>query len=375
MSHPQNNRIAAEIAEVLKNEPFVTDIQLRENAPIFIKSPKGLTRLGSKPVTKNEITDFFYFVAPSQDGNAGDGWRTRIKGATNDFNASITLVESRRRLRLNGFQWSGAHLFGAAVRCQPADVPPMESLGVPEIMKTFLEGKGLVLVTGPTGSGKSTTLASAIDYLNNSKTAYNIITIEDPIEYEIASKSSLVTQREVGTGSLESMSGGVLSALRQNPDVIAIGEMRDRETVAVALRAASSGHLVLASMHTNSAKDTAEAILNVFEGEEVAIKAQMLSSVLQGIISQQLVPTTDKTAFVLVTEVLIVDRAVRTAIKNRSFTELANTMDVPSGENPSYSLNYELANFVNDGQITREAALIASYDPEGLRKKLGIIKS
>lgn len=374
MTDPQQNRIAAEISKVLDKEPFVTDIQLREGAPIFVKSPKGLTRLESAPLTKADLSAFFYLISPAQ-GGGGDEWKTRLKGPTNDFNNSYSMPDCAKRLRINGFEWSGAPKYGAAVRVQPATIPPMEKLGVPEIMKTFLDGKGLVLITGPTGSGKSTTLAAAIEYLNNSKFAYNIITVEDPIEYEISSKNSLVTQREVGTGSLKSMHDGVISALRQNPDVISIGEMRDRETVSVALRAASSGHLVLASMHTNSAKDTAEAILNVFEGEEVATKAQMLSSVLLGIISQQLVPTADEDAFVLVTEVLIVDRQVRNAIKDRKYIELANMMDVPSGDNSSYSLNYDLANFVNDGQITQKAALMATYDPEGLKKKLGIIKT
>jgi twitching motility protein PilT len=373
MSNLQN-RIAAEIAQAVQADRNITDIQIREGSQIFYKSPKGLVRSNTPVVTKDELAAFFDFVTANHARTSH--WRERIKNApTGDFNEAINLPGSEKRLRINGFESGSKHGLAAAIRCQPTTVPTMETLGVPEIMKFFLETKGLVLVTGPTGSGKSTTIASSVQYLNNGKYPRNINTIEDPIEYEIASKNCLVTQREVGTGHLRSMSDGVISSLRQNPNVIVVGEMREKETISASLRGASSGHLVLASMHTNNARDTVEAILSVYQGPEIEVKAAALASRLQGIISQQLVPLRDQSAYVLATELLIVNTQVRNAIRTMNFTEFVNLMDSSRGDNSSYTLNAELETLVRDNQITQEAALVASYDPDDLKKRLGLISN
>lgn len=366
------NRIASQIAEAIGNTNQLTDIHIRQDSSLFFKGPAGLNKSTEAPVTRQEIEQFFDFL--TEHRAEGDRWRDRIVCSKGDFNEAIT-VDKKYRLRVNGFYWGEKKELGASIRCQPCDVKNMDVLGVPEIMKFFLENKGLILVTGPTGAGKSTTIAAAIEYLNHSETPRNIITIEDPIEYEISSKSCLITQREVGKGYLASMADGVVSALRQNPDVIVVGEAREKDTISTMLRAAASGHLVLGSMHTNNARDTVEAILSVYQGEEVGVKAAALASRLVGVVSQQLVPRKDRKSFILATEVLIINNAVRNAIRTQDYTQFTNLMNESRESRSSYTLNSELAEMVRNDQVSKEDAIAATYDPDGLRKALGVIGS
>lgn len=365
-------KIAGIIADAIKVDPNISDFHIREGAPIYCKSPSGLRILYKEAVSKVDIMAFFSFVTEHRKGEAP--WQKRMENPRGDFNDTIT-IDGSTRIRVNGFYFSEKKKLAAAIRCQPVKVKPMEKLGIPEIMKYFVEQRGLVLVTGPTGSGKSTTMASAIEYMNSSAAgradiARNIITIEDPIEFEFESDNCLITQREVGTGYLTSMNDGVISALRQNPNVICIGEVREKDTISATLRAASSGLLVLASIHTSSARDTVESMLSVFEGEEAKSKAATLANCLVGIISQQLVAKADKSGYVLVTELLTVTPHVRNAIRAMDYSQFPNLMSSSSGAFSSYTLNSELCTFVSENQITKEAAMMATYDVEELRKLL-----
>ena len=216
------------------------------------------------------------------------------------------------RFRVNTFIQRGS--WACAIRLIPVNVPRLETLGLPPVIKDLAEKeKGLILVTGVTGSGKSTTLAAMVDYMNHHKNL-NILTLEDPIEYLHRHGTSVVNQREIGSDSA-SFALGLRAALRQDPDVIMIGEMRDLETISTALTAAETGHLVLASLHSATAAQTVERIVDVFPAHQVAQICIQLANTLQGVISQQLIPRADGKGRVVAAEVMIVTPAVRNLIR------------------------------------------------------------
>jgi len=216
------------------------------------------------------------------------------------------------RFRVNTFIQRGS--WASAIRLIPFMVPRLDSLGLPSVVKDLAEKeKGLVLVTGITGSGKSTTLAAMIDHINHHKNL-NILTLEDPIEYLHRHGTSVVNQREIGSDSI-SFALGLRAALRQDPDVIMIGEMRDLETISIALTAAETGHLVLASLHSATAAQTIERIVDVFPAHQAGQICIQLATSLQGVISQQLIPRTDGKGRVVAAEVMITTPAVRNLIR------------------------------------------------------------
>jgi twitching motility protein PilT len=216
------------------------------------------------------------------------------------------------RFRVNTFIQRGS--WACAIRLIPVVVPSLDTLGLPPIVTELADKeKGLILVTGVTGSGKSTTLAAMIDYMNHHKNL-NILTLEDPIEYLHRHGTCVVNQREIGSDSA-SFALGLRAALRQDPDIIMIGEMRDLETISTALTAAETGHLVLASLHSASAAQTVERIVDVFPAHQVAQICIQLANSLQGVISQQLIPRADGKGRVVAAEVMIATTAVRNLIR------------------------------------------------------------
>jgi twitching motility protein PilT len=241
-----------------------------------------------------------------------------------------------------------------ALRVVPRNIPTLEELKLPPVlMKIAEKHQGLVLVTGPTGSGKSTTLASMIHYMNQTMRKH-IITLEDPIEYLHKHGSSIIDQREVGFDT-KSFAYGLRSALRQDPDVILVGEMRDLETIQTAITAAETGHLVLGTLHTSSAVSTIERIIDVFPAEQQSQVRVQLASVLQGVIAQRLLPTVDKKGRIAVSEILLNNSAVANLIRSEKIHQIPTVMQT------SKAIGMELFEsnvnrFLNAGMISKEVA-------------------
>jgi len=232
------------------------------------------------------------------------------------------------RYRLNAFR--SEHGVGLALRCIHPSVPDLDSLGVPTGVRPLLTGSGLILVTGPTGSGKSTTLAAMIQHLNM-QTASHILTLEDPIEYLHASARSLVTQREIGRDSA-SFAQALRAALREDPDVLLIGEMRDLETIRLALTAAETGHLVLASLHSRDAVGAVERIIDVFDAAEKALVRTQLSNALRGVLAQTLCARADGQGRCALFECLIATPAVRNLIRENKAAQIASAMQLGASQ-------------------------------------------
>jgi twitching motility protein PilT len=267
------------------------------------------------------------------------------------------------RFRVNIFLQKG--MVSAALRIIPPDIPTFEDLSLPEIFNSFLEYKqGFILVTGPTGMGKSTTVASMLNKINN-QTASHIVTVEDPVEYLIKPKLSIVSQREVGHDTLD-FPLALRSSLRQDPNIVFVGEMRDLETIQSALTIAETGHLVFSTLHTNSAAQTIDRIIDVFEVKE-QIRTQ-LASVITAVISQRLVPTIDgklTPAF----EILVATPAVKNCIREGKVFMIDNIIQT-SSDVGMISLESYLAKLVKSGKISEEVATSYALKPADLQNSL-----
>lgn len=270
------------------------------------------------------------------------------------------------RFRINAFRQRGS--IAIAVRVIAEQIPTLEQLGLPDILKTFArKPRGMVLVTGPTGSGKSTTLAAMINLINQEK-ACHIITLEDPIEYLHKHKLSMINQREVNTDT-KTFANGLRAALREDPDVILVGEMRDMETISIAVRAAETGHLVLATLHTGDTAQTIDRIIDVYPPHQQQQIRQQLSLTIQGIVSQQLLPRRDGKGRVAVLEVLAASPAVRNLIREGKTHQLLSVLQT-SGKLGMQSMDGALRDAWRAGLITRDEALARTLDIEGLMRLL-----
>ncbi len=267
-----------------------------------------------------------------------------------DFSYS---VPGSQRFRVNAYHQRNTCC--VALRCISATVPPMETLGLPPIVSDLANKKsGLVLVTGPTGSGKSTTLASIVDKINNTKKKH-IITLEDPIEYLFRHNMSIVNQREIGSDT-RSFANALRACLRQDPDVILVGEMRDFETISIALTAAETGHLVLSTLHTIGAASTIDRIVDIFPpNQQAQIKVQ-LAATLQAVISQQLLKRCDKPGRVVATEVLVVNNAIRNMIREGK-NHLINNSIKTGAMNGMMLMDDSLMKLYKNGMITQQQLL------------------
>ena len=268
------------------------------------------------------------------------------------------------RFRINAFYDRAT--VAAAVRLVPATIPTLEDLHMPPIVRELtLRPRGLVLVTGPTGSGKSTTLAAMIDEINETR-ACHIVTVEDPIEFMHRHKLAVVNQREVGADT-RSFARALRSALRQDPDVILVGELRDLESIAIALTAAETGHLVFATLHTRSAAGSIDRIVDVFPHEQQAQVRVQLSASLQGIIAQALLVTADGESRRAAVEVLVADDAVRNLIRQAKMEQVHSYLHT-GGKRGMHTLEQALARLVQDGVVALPEALASANDPEQLRR-------
>ncbi|MEG1310774.1 MAG: type IV pilus twitching motility protein PilT [Romboutsia sp.] len=322
----------------------------RVNGKFINLIEKNLTSKDTETMSR-EIAGFKKFKVVEEHGEV-------------DFSISINNGD---RFRVNSYKQRGH--YAIAIRTITATIPTFENLGLPNIIATFTEKhKGLVLVTGPTGSGKSTTLASLIDIINTNKEKH-IITLEDPIEYVHNHKRSIVNQREVGNDT-ESFSSALRAVLRQDPDVILVGEMRDSETVSIALTAAETGHLVFSTLHTIGSAKTIDRIVDMFQAEQQQQIRTQLSTVCEGIISQQLIQAIDERNRIAALEVMIATPAIRNLIRENKTYQIQNIIQTGSKVGMQ-SMDQELANLFRKGKISKESVFSRCTDYEYTSRLIG----
>lgn len=295
-------------------EMGASDLHVSYGIPAVYRVDGQLRRLDDETYASMELKKMIEKIIPAQKKE-----EFLAKGEV-DFNYSL---KGKCRFRVNAFRQRGE--YSIAARVVAVDIPSIEQLAMPPILYDLAEKpQGLILVTGPTGSGKSTTLAAMIDYINGNF-AKHIITLEDPIEYLHTHKKSIVNQREVGSDTL-SFANGLRAALRQDPEVILVGEMRDLETISTAITAAETGHLVLATLHTSSAATTIDRIIDVFPPHQQDQIRIQLANVLQGIISQRLFVRKDGKGRIAATEILIQTPSVANLIRSEKVHQIQNVI-------------------------------------------------
>ncbi len=278
-------------------------------------------------------------------------------------------VRGLARFRANIFMQRGA--VAGAFRAIPIKIPTMEELGLPKAIEQLTQRpRGLILVTGPTGSGKSTTLASMLDRINSERHDH-IVTIEDPIEYLHPHRSCLVNQREVGADT-DSFKNALKSILRQDPDVVLIGEMRDLETIKAALTVSETGHLAFATLHTNSAVQTINRVIDVFPPHEQSQVRAGLSQTLEAVVCQSLLPTANGPGRVLAMEIMIPNAAIRNLIREEKVHQIYSQMQIGQDKFGMQTMNQSLASLYQRHLIRLEDALGRSSDPEELRNLIGM---
>ncbi len=263
------------------------------------------------------------------------------------------MLASGTRIRANVYHQRNN--LAATYRILQTKIPTFDELEIPDAVRKFVnEPRGLVLITGPTGSGKTTTLASMIDYINK-KMAKHVMTIEDPIEYVYYHAKSMIHQREVGK-DVDSFAGALRSALREDPDIILVGEMRDFETISAAITAAETGHLVFATLHTTTAAQTIERIIDAYPPHGQSQARTQLANVLKGVVTQQLIPRDDEDGMVMATEILINNEAVANQIRENKTHQIPSAMQ--SGISLGmHSMNADLKRLVREQKITNATAL------------------
>lgn len=327
-----------------------SDVHFTEGAsPVFRLHGRLIFNNNIPPLTDIQLQDLLYPLLGVEARNLIDNGR--------DADFSYTTDDGKRN-RVNVYRQKGC--LAAAFRLLQDKTPTFEQLDLPKILADFSDlNRGLVLVTGPTGSGKSTTLAAMTDYINVTKQKH-IITIEDPIEYEHHHKASMINQRELGA-DVTSFADALRSALREDPDVILVGEMRDLETISSAITAAETGHLVLSTLHTTGAATTVDRMIDAFpQSQQNQIRIQ-LAAVLKGVVSQQLVPTADGKGRVAAMEILKVNDSIANLIRENKGHQINSAIQTGSRDGMQ-SLDIELAKLVNLGTITMDAAIEKCMD-------------
>lgn len=334
-----------------------SDIHMTVGVPIIYRINGDLIQIGKDVLTPEDTEDM---VKTMLDDKQMD--ELFEKGEV-DTSYSAPGVG---RFRVNVYKQRGS--YGLAIRIIPLQIPSMEELGLPPIMKDLARlQRGLILVTGPTGSGKSTTLASMIDLIN-SENNYHILTLEDPIEYLHKHNKSIVNQREIGKDS-NNFANGLRAALRQDPDVILVGEMRDLETIGIALTAAETGHLVLSTLHTLGAAKTVDRVIDVFPPyQQQQIRIQF-ASVIQGIISQQLLPRADGKGRVGAFEVMIATTAIRNLIREEKSHQIDTAIQT-GAKFGMQTMDTSLLNLYKKGLISEDVLITQATNPDIMKKYL-----
>ena len=336
-----------------------SDLHLNVNAEPMLRRKKRLQPLNLPKLTNEDVIELCYSVLTEKQKSMLE------ENLELDFSFEIPKVA---RFRANYF-YERENL-AAAFRIIPERPKTLDELNAPMIFKQIVrKEKGLILVTGPTGSGKSTTLAGMINEIN--ETFYkHIITIDDPIEFVHQHKKSLISQREVGRDT-KSFLNALRASLREDPDVILIGEMRDKETIGAAITAAETGHLVFGTLHTNSASQTINRIVNVFPADEQEQIRTQLSMALLAVISQSLIPTIDG-EIIAAHEIMINNPAIANLIRENKIAQIYSQMQLNQTMTQMQTMNQVLSDLVRRNIISKENAMAYTTKPEELRKLIGI---
>jgi twitching motility protein PilT len=349
-----------EIGDLLRLlvEKHASDLYLKVARPPILRIAGTLTPLDMPKLSPEDVKSLIYSMMNSEQTKKFE------ELCDIDFSYSLRGVA---RFRVNAFKQRGVN--GAVIRMVPYDIPTIESLGLPPIINEMgSKTQGLLLVTGPTGAGKSTTLAAIVGKINSSRNCH-IITIEDPIEFLHRDNKATIEQREVGVDT-KSFQEALRRALRQDPDVLLIGEMRDLETVTTAISAAETGHLVLSTLHTNDATQTIDRIIDIFpSAQQQQIRIQ-LSMTLIGVISQKLLKRADGKGRVAAVEIMINNPLIKDIIEKGNTSGIKKVIENSTTYWKMQSLTQAIAKLINDGIVTMEEGLSASPNPDELKLAL-----
>ncbi len=352
-----------DFAEVLLQvmERQASDLHLTAGSPPMIRQHGKLHALDYPPLTPQTTREVIYSILTNDQ-------RQKLE---TDWQIDLAYsIPGRARFRVNAY-FQRASL-SAAFRLIPHEIPRIGTLDLPPVIEEFTKKpRGFVLVTGPTGSGKSTTLAAMLDLINEVRHEH-ILTIEDPIEFLHKHKRCIVNQRELGADA-PSFGLGLKAALRQDPDVILVGEMRDLETIATALTAAETGHLVFATLHTQDTAQTVDRIVDVFPPEQQQQVRVQLSVALQGIVTQQLLPKADGRGRICACEILVPTPAVRNLIREGKTHQIYSALQT-GGQFGMQTMDAALVQLVREHKITRELAESRSSAPDELRRLMGTVR-
>ena len=356
--HPKSYPVDLDKLLILTVEQGASDLHLTAGAPPTARTYGKLIPFDLPRLSPNDVENLvFPVLEPQQRQEFVEKWEL-------DFSYSI---EGLSRFRGNIMRQRGS--LAVALRVIPYQIPSIDSLNLPSCIEELCNlPRGLILVTGPTGSGKSTTLAAMINHINEHRSV-NIVTVEQPIEFLHHHKKSIVQQREVGSDT-HSFEDALRHVLRHDPDVILIGEMRDVESISIALTAAETGHLVLSTLHTQTAPLAVHRIIDVFQEHMQNQVRQQLADALQGIISQQLLPRTDEPGMAMAAEVLLATSAVRNMIRDGKEYQLYTCIQTGHKQGMR-TMDQALAELCRAGKITRESAFLRCVSQPELERLLG----
>lgn len=349
----ETNDVSLQDLLTLMIEQNASDLHLTSGSPPQLRMDGSLKPVNIAPLSPTDTKRLAYSILTEK--------QKKVFEENNELDLSFG-VKSLSRFRANVFMQRGA--VAAAIRAIPFKIVDFKTLGLPDVVEELAKKpKGLILVTGPTGSGKSTTLASVIDYINRNRKGH-IVTIEDPIEFIHTHKNCIVNQREVGADT-SSFAKALRVILRQDPDIVLIGEIRDLETMETALSVSETGHLCLATLHTNNTIETINRIIDMFPvNQQNQVRAQ-LSFVLQGIVAQQLVPKKYGGGRTIVCEVMIPNPAIRNLIRENKLQQIYSTMQSGQKDHHMQTMTQDIVRLVQKDIISmEEAQLIVPFQDE-----------
>jgi twitching motility protein PilT len=337
-----------------------SDLHLTVGTPPGLRVNGEIVRVKIPALTAPDTKRLIYQILTEEQKNEFE------KNLELDFSFGI---KGLARFRANVFYSKGG--CAAVFRQIPSIIPDFKTLNLPNVLVEMTDvSNGLILVTGPTGSGKSTTMAALIDRLNENESGH-IITLEDPIEFVHPHKGCIVNQREIGSDTTD-FGHALKSLLRQDPDIVLVGELRDAETIEAALTIAETGHLVFGTLHTNSCVQTINRIINVFPADQQDQVRTLLSFVLQGVVAQQLIPKTFDPGRVCAMEIMRTTPAIRNLIREDKIHQIYSQMQIGQDKTGMTTMNQSLRRFVESGLLDGEAAISHATEPEELAKQLGI---